>query len=683
PVRAYISERKDAGGKTRKAVFDAWKAVEKVITTGSFSDRSREFDAARSKPYFGTTIEKAARSFERYIHDRMVEQGASNDYLANINLNAGAYPTEAEMQEQGIRQAYDELFKTIEARKSDRDTVGLFEDDGEFSPPSDYTPLDSFIPNDKVNLGARAKEYVMRQGKQRGVEVILAFDGDGNVVSDGYGTAKSVGFSRLHSKMNGDPASNIVVHHNHPSSSSFSRNDIALLAKPGAKVVWVHGADGRSYRATLNPELRGATDPSYLYEMLQLLQRGPMGAIKKVLQQRVTDEKISVDTAQLLLTHFRNVALHKAGITDYFASKPFAADAEIEQAVEQSVAAIRKALDYENITIGRSAKRIRYIGDMGVLAEGNRHVAAEGRPDSGPDRGSGRNDRGEEKGEKLDEEDDPQFTPPPGGTDPNRNPEDGLFATEPGAKQQEEYAANLEAAKKYEPLPYPSRADAMVAKNLIVKRPRDGVYVTRPAGREHLANYKAQILKEDEAEFKPAPFKRSSPRQGQPAAPTSFDPLHDQSMEAWADDTLRYWGAGQKVDQMIRAAALEEYTTLKDRHVAISRLVEAIERRLGKALPDAMNPFLASRLFAGRMPEAVRVFEETRVKPFVEAMAKHKITPAELGPWLQARHVEERNNHLGQSFDPGDPFYEAMADPAIIGASGWSQNEADAVLEKV
>jgi hypothetical protein len=429
--------------------------------------------------------------------------------------------------------------------------------------------------------------------------------------------------------MNGDPASNIVVHHNHPSSSSFSRNDIALLAKPGAKVVWVHGADGRSYRATLNPELREVTDPSYLYEILHILQRGPMGAIFDVLQGRVTDEKISVDYAQLQITHFRNVALHKAGITDYFASKPFALDTEVDKAVEQSVAAIRKVLSDENITIGRSAKRIRYIGDMGVLAEGNRHVAAEGRPDSGPDRGSGRNDRGEEKGQKLRQEDDPQFTPP---ASPNKNlgPEDGLFLAEPSAEK-----------------------------------------------------ISVATLKEDGDEFKPAPFKRSSPRQGQPAAPTSFNPLHDQPMEAWADDTLRYWGAGQKIDQMIRAAALEKYTTLKDRHVAISRLVEAIERRIGKALPDQMNPFLASRLFAGRMPEAVRVFEETRVKPLVEAMAKRKITPAELGPWLQARHVEERNNHLGQYFDPGDPFYEAMTDPSIVGASGWSQNEADAVLEKV
>ncbi len=34
----------------------------------------------------------------------------------------------------------------------------------------------------------------------------------------------------------------------------------------------------------------------------------------------------------------------------------------------------------------------------------------------------------------------------------------------------------------------------MVAKKLIAKRPSDGVYVTRPAGREHLANYKAQAM---------------------------------------------------------------------------------------------------------------------------------------------------------------------------------------------
>ncbi|MBZ0262975.1 MAG: hypothetical protein K8F90_20505 [Hyphomicrobiales bacterium] len=509
--------------------------------------------------------------------------------------------------ERGTAQAAPraEAASSPEVAGDGRGKPELAEDENEVSQSRNYHPLNSFIPHEKTNLGGRAKEYVLRRGKEKGAEVLLAFDGEGNVVSDGYGSPKTVEPSELHNQMNNDPASKIVVHHNHPSSSSFSAADITMLAKPGAAVIWAHGTDGHSYRATLNPELRAATDPSYLGNMLWYMLRRNMGVIYDVLQGRVTDEKISVDTAQLLLTHYRSLALHRAGITDYFTTREFAPDSEIEQAVEETAAFLRRTLADEDITIGRSAKSIRYLGDMGVLAEGTGN-AAGGRPEAAPERGSGRNNREKEEGKKLDEGDDPHFTPP-------------------------------------------------------------GV----------------ATLKEDAEKFKPAPFKRSSPRKGPPTPVTSFDPLHDQPMEAWADDTLRYWGAGQKIDQMVRAAALEKYTTLKDRHVAISRLVEAIERRIGKALPDHMNPFLASRLFAGRMPEAVRVFEETRVKPLVEAMAKRKISPAELGPWLQARHVEERNKHLGQYFDPGDPFYEAMTDPSIIGASGWSQNEADAVLEKV
>ena len=69
-----------------------------AIGGGTFSERSRELDAARSKPYYGTAIEKAARAFERYVHDRMTAKEIANDYLVNIRLDAEAIPTEAEMQ---------------------------------------------------------------------------------------------------------------------------------------------------------------------------------------------------------------------------------------------------------------------------------------------------------------------------------------------------------------------------------------------------------------------------------------------------------------------------------------------------------------------------------------------------------------------------------------------------------
>jgi hypothetical protein len=115
----FISQyQREAAGAVRDEVYQAWKNVEATLSKGSFADRSAKFDESRSKPYWGTTIEKAARAFERYIVDRLAEKGAANDYLANIDLAGGAYPTTQEMAG-GIRAAFDRLFDTIETKDTD------------------------------------------------------------------------------------------------------------------------------------------------------------------------------------------------------------------------------------------------------------------------------------------------------------------------------------------------------------------------------------------------------------------------------------------------------------------------------------------------------------------------------------------------------------------------------------
>lgn len=118
--KKYMSERQRMEGKVRDEVYQAWKEFEKAITTGTFSERSAEYDKARTKPYYGTTIEKAARAFERYVVDKMADKGAVNDYLANVDLAGGAYPTSEEMAEGGIRAALDKLFDTIETKQTDK-----------------------------------------------------------------------------------------------------------------------------------------------------------------------------------------------------------------------------------------------------------------------------------------------------------------------------------------------------------------------------------------------------------------------------------------------------------------------------------------------------------------------------------------------------------------------------------
>lgn len=72
--------------------------------------RSQVLDNARSAPYFSTTIEMAARSFERHVIAKLQERGMQNDYLANINKFNGVYPTVDELRMAGISRAYEALF---------------------------------------------------------------------------------------------------------------------------------------------------------------------------------------------------------------------------------------------------------------------------------------------------------------------------------------------------------------------------------------------------------------------------------------------------------------------------------------------------------------------------------------------------------------------------------------------
>ena len=98
----------------RPEVAAAFKRVRDVLGMGTFAARSGKLDEARSKAYYGTTIEKAARAFEQYVVDRLALAGISNDYLVNlVKDESPALPTQAEM-DGGIRQAFDALFEAVE-----------------------------------------------------------------------------------------------------------------------------------------------------------------------------------------------------------------------------------------------------------------------------------------------------------------------------------------------------------------------------------------------------------------------------------------------------------------------------------------------------------------------------------------------------------------------------------------
>lgn len=129
----------DATKSTRPEVAEAIEKIGQTVRKMELYHRSKQLDRTRTKPYWSTTVEMTARSFESYVIEKLRDQGLSNDYLANIAsqeyweaasaLNPEAkssypYPEAAEIPE--IRAAYDNLFDVIQSKETDAGDVMLF-----------------------------------------------------------------------------------------------------------------------------------------------------------------------------------------------------------------------------------------------------------------------------------------------------------------------------------------------------------------------------------------------------------------------------------------------------------------------------------------------------------------------------------------------------------------------------
>lgn len=153
------------------------------------------------------------------------------------------------------------------------------------------------------------KAYTLTEGRKRGKEHLVVYDAaTGKAfppVTDGK--KGSVSFPPWMLVELRNPANQIVLHHNHPSSSSFSPADLSIVHNfKGAKGIWAHGHNGSSYYAEAGPRAMSKQGYSYLQRQTQ-----------QWMQRKVNTKEITTDDANLIFYHVVTSLVGKRGYITY------------------------------------------------------------------------------------------------------------------------------------------------------------------------------------------------------------------------------------------------------------------------------------------------------------------------------------------------------------------------------
>ena len=158
---------------------------------------------------------------------------------------------------------------------------------------------------------AELKAYTLTEGRKKGKEHLAIYDAaTGKAfppVTDGK--KGSVSFplwmlNELHHDKN-----QIVLHHNHPSSSSFSPADLKIVHDyRGAKGIWAHGHNGSSYYAEAGP--RKMTSQGY---------NGMRKHAQQWMQRKVNTKEITTADANLIFYHIVSRLVERRGYITYMA----------------------------------------------------------------------------------------------------------------------------------------------------------------------------------------------------------------------------------------------------------------------------------------------------------------------------------------------------------------------------
>lgn len=96
--------------RKNEKLFKAADDLRKALTDTDFYKASVKADKYRSKDYWSTTHELAARGFEGYIRSKMADKGESNNFLVNYG-ESNVWPSKADIKK--LAPIYDNYLKAV------------------------------------------------------------------------------------------------------------------------------------------------------------------------------------------------------------------------------------------------------------------------------------------------------------------------------------------------------------------------------------------------------------------------------------------------------------------------------------------------------------------------------------------------------------------------------------------
>ena len=188
-----------------------------------------------------------------------------------------------------------------------------------------------------------------------------------------------------------------------------------------------------------------------------------------------------------------------------------------------------------------------------------------------------------------------------------------------------------------------------------------------------------------------------------------FDASHIQKAETppqsgfFSDTTEPFSKAGAQTPGRFGKAVADflgsdVLTTIKEKAQDYNARVERLQNDVDAlahgwiapdgSLPDEYQIYQLKRLVPGKRKNVMREYTDQFIKPMDKLLRDNGISGREASDFLYARHAPERNRIIGgaiygQSPLSGQgehPFSKARRDPNIVGASGMSRKQADAIV---